>query len=162
MTTFRQVARVAALVTLSTIAFPFDFSALKPEGYVSDFARVLDPETKAKVERYCTAVEQSTGAQLAVVTIDTLEGEPVEDVANLIYRTWKIGSKKSNEGALLLLAVKDQRQELRIEARVGRQPVNIDKMTLVIDGEGRDRNIAALGIGHWVSPYRPAWCVQLL
>lgn len=127
MTIFRQVARAAALVTLSTIAFPFDFSALKPEGYVSDFARVLDPETKAKVERYCTAVEQSTGAQLAVVTIETLEGEPVEDVANLIYRTWKIGSKKSNEGALLLLAVKDHK--MRLEVGYGLEPILPDGYT---------------------------------
>ena len=118
------MARAAVLATLSTLAFPIDFKALKPEGYVSDFARVLDPATKAKVERYCTAVEQSTGAQLAVVTIETLDGEPVEDVANLIYRTWKIGSKKSNEGALLLLAVKDHK--MRLEVGYGLEPIMPD------------------------------------
>ena len=124
MTTFGRLARVFALTTLSTLAFSFDFSALKPEGYVSDFARVLDPNTKVQLERYCTAIEQSTGAQLAIVTVQTLEGEPVEDVANLLFRKWGIGSKKENEGALLLVAVKDRR--VRLEVGYGLEPIMPD------------------------------------
>lgn len=120
----RAAAYAVACWWLTTPASAYDFSALKPEGYVSDFARVLDPDTKARLERYCTAVEQSTGAQMAIVTVPTLEGEPVEDVANLLYRKWGIGSKKSNEGALLLLAVKDHR--MRLEVGYGLEPIMPD------------------------------------
>ena len=51
-----------------------DWTALKPQGYVSDFANVIDAASKAQLEAYCGAVETSTGAQMALVTIATLEG----------------------------------------------------------------------------------------
>ena len=76
-----------------------DWTALKPQGYVSDFANVIDPASKAQLEAYCGAVETSTGAQMALVTIATLEGEPIDDVANTIYRAWGVGQKGKNEGS---------------------------------------------------------------
>jgi uncharacterized protein len=105
---------------LASAALPVDFAALKPEGYVSDFARVVDPTSRAELERYCRRVEDATGAQLAFVTLDTLAGEPIEDVANSIYRRWGVGRKGTNEGALLLLVVGDKRT--RLEVGYGLEP----------------------------------------
>ncbi len=51
---------------------------------------------------------------MAFVTIDSLDGEPVEDFANNLYRAWGIGKKGKDEGLLLLLAVKDRRSRLEI------------------------------------------------
>src|ERR1035438_3629521 len=75
----------------------------KPEGYVSDFAHVIDAASRSQLEAYCTSVEQATGAQMALVTIPSLETEPIEDVANTLYRAWGVGQKGKNEGILLLL-----------------------------------------------------------
>ena len=102
-------------------ALPVDFASLKPEGYVSDFARVVDPASRAELERYCRGVEDATGAQLALVTLDTLAGEPIEDVAKSIYRRWGVGQKGKNEGALLLLVVGDRRT--RLEVGYGLEPI---------------------------------------
>lgn len=102
-------------------ALPVDFAALKPEGYVSDFARVVDPASRAELERYGRRVEDSTGAQMALVTLDTLAGEPIEDVANSIYRRWGVGQKGKNEGILLLLVVGDRRT--RLEVGYGLEPI---------------------------------------
>ena len=124
MNTFGRLARLLALASLTISGYSFDFSALKPEGYVSDFARVVDPSVKVQLERYAAAIERSTGAQLAIVTVQTLEGEPIEDVANLLYRKWGIGSKKSNEGALLLLVTGDRK--LRVEVGYGLEPIMPD------------------------------------
>ena len=44
-------------------AFAVDWKALKPQGYVSDFAGVVDAASKAELENYCTRVEQQTGAE---------------------------------------------------------------------------------------------------
>ena len=77
-------------------AFAVDWTALKPQGYVSDFAGVIDAESKAQLENYGTRVEQQTGAEMALVTIKTLEGEPIEDVANTIFRAWGVGKKGKN------------------------------------------------------------------
>jgi uncharacterized protein len=113
-------ARIALLFTALT-AWGYDFSALKPQGYVSDFARVVDPASKADLERYCARLQQTTGVELALVTIPSLEGEPIEDVANLLHRKWGVGKKKTDEGALLLLAIRERRS--RLEVGYGLEPI---------------------------------------
>lgn len=102
------------------LATAVDFSALKPQGYVSDFAQVIDAGSRAEIENYCVAVERSTGAQVAIVTIPSFEGEPVEDVANTLFRAWGIGQKGTNEGVLLLLSIQDKRS--RLEVGYGLEP----------------------------------------
>ena len=111
----------AALLLFSTPALAVDWKALKPEGYVSDFAHVIDAQSKAALEQYAGRVEQLTGAQMALVTLRTLEGEPIDDVANTIYRAWGVGQKGKNEGILLLLVVGDRRN--RLEVGYGLEPI---------------------------------------
>src|ERR1039457_7171114 len=114
--------RVSVLLCLFACAgWAVDSTAFKPQGYVSDFANVIDPASKAQLEAYCAAVETSTGAQMALVTIATLEGEPVDDVGNTIYRAWGVGQKGKNEGALLLLVINDRRN--RLEVGYGLEPI---------------------------------------
>ena len=113
--------RCVALL-LFTLATPVtvaavDVRALKPEGYVSDFARVIDAASRSQLEQYALRVERMTGAQMAFVTLDTLDNEPVEDVANNLYRAWGIGQKQGESrdaGVLVLLAVKDHRSRIEV------------------------------------------------
>lgn len=98
-----------------------DFGALRPTGYVNDFAKVLDPAAAQQLEAYCAQVQNATGAQIALVTITSLEGEPIEDVANVLYRKWGVGNKKNNEGVLLLLSISDRRT--RLEVGYGLEPI---------------------------------------
>src|SRR6266702_207386 len=84
-----------------------DWKALKPQGYVSDFANVIDAGSRSQLEAYGEIVERSTGAKMALVTIPSLQGEPIEDVANALYRGWGVGQKGKNEGILLLLAIQE-------------------------------------------------------
>ena len=113
--------RIAAIVLCCHTAHAVDWKALKPQGYVSDFAGVLQPAQKAQLEQFCGTVEHSTGAQMALVTISSLEGEPIEDVANTIFRAWGVGAKGKNEGVLLLLAINDHRD--RLEVGYGLEPI---------------------------------------
>jgi uncharacterized protein len=114
--------RVSVLLGLfASAGSAVDWKTLKPDGYVSDFARVIDPASKSQLEAYCAIVERSTGAQMALVTIATLEGEPIDDVANTIYRAWGVGQKGKNEGALLLLVIGDRRN--RLEVGYGLEPI---------------------------------------
>jgi uncharacterized protein len=118
----RKSLRVSALLFLFAAAgLAVDWKALKPQGYVSDFAHVIDPASKAQLEAYGATVERATGAQMALVTIPSLEGEPIEDVANTIFRAWGVGQKGKNEGILLLLAIGDRRN--RIEVGYGLEPI---------------------------------------
>ena len=117
----KKIAGVlCALLWLSMAAPAVDFAALQPQGYVSDFARVIDPASRAALENYCARVEALTGAQIAVVTLETLVGEPVEDVATALYSKWGIGKKTTDEGVLLLLVTRDRR--MRLEVGYGLEP----------------------------------------
>jgi uncharacterized protein len=111
----------AFLVLAAGALFGFDWKTLKDEGYVSDFARVIDPQSKQSLEQYCLAVQNSTGAQIAMVTIPSLQGEPVEDVANTIFHAWGVGTKGKNDGILLLLAISEHKS--RLEVGYGLEPI---------------------------------------
>jgi uncharacterized protein len=99
----------------------------KPEGYVSDFANVIDAASKSQLEAYATSVQQATGAQMALVTIPSLQGEPIEDVANTIFRAWGVGENGKNDGIMLLLSIGDHRS--RLEVGYGLEPILPDGLS---------------------------------
>jgi uncharacterized protein len=114
--------RAAALVALlSTSGFALDTSKLQPRGYVNDFAGAMDARSAEALEAYCGNVEKATGAQMAIVLVKSLEGDPIEDVANRLYRQWGIGKKGKDEGILLMLAIQDHKQ--RAEVGYGLEPI---------------------------------------
>ena len=94
---------------------------IRPQGYVTDLAQVVEPATKAKIEALCTEVQQKTGAQIAVVTVRSLDGQSLEDYAADLYQHLGVGAKKQNDGVLLLL-VPPERQ-YRVEVGYGLEPV---------------------------------------
>lgn len=80
---------------------------------------MVDAQSKAALENYAAAVKQATGAELAFVTVQSVEGEPIEDVANDLFHNWGIGRKGEDDGALLLLAVADRRSRLEVGGGLG-------------------------------------------
>lgn len=116
--------RVLLALALTTLAWGLDVSKLEPSGYVNDFAGVLDAQSRAAIEAYCGNVERATGAQFAIVTVKSLEGDQVNDAAVRLFETWKIGKAKTDEGLLLLLAVDDHKN--RIEVGFGLEPIITD------------------------------------
>jgi uncharacterized protein len=112
---------LAGFLFAQSAALALDPNSLKPQGYVSDFAHVLDANSRAMLEDYCARVEQATGVQMALVTIDSLEGDPIEDFTNALYRKWGVGKKGKDEGIMLLLAIKDRKS--RVEVGYGLEPI---------------------------------------
>ncbi len=82
----------------------------QPTDYVSDFAHVMSDSTKTQLDRLCGEVEREAHAQIAVVTVNTLNGEPVQQYAVELEDAWKVGSKGSDRGVIVLLAVKDRQR----------------------------------------------------
>lgn len=109
----------AGVLCVLAPAFAVDWKALKPQGYVSDFAGVVDAGSRAELESYATRVQQATGAQLAFVTVQSLQGEPIEDVANDLFRAWGIGQKGEDNGALVLLSIGDRKSRLEVGGGLG-------------------------------------------
>lgn len=108
-------ARLACCLIAAVLpACAVDWKSLKPQGYVSDFSNVIDAGSRASLEQYAAAVEKATGAQMAFVTLPTLQGEPVEDVANDLFHAWGIGQKNKDNGVLLLLVTNDRKSRLEV------------------------------------------------
>lgn len=88
-----------------------------PPVLVTDLAGVLSPEQKQALENKLVAIDDSSSNQIAVVILPTLEGNPIEEYATKLFRTWGIGNKKSRNGVLLLIAIQDKK--IRIETGYG-------------------------------------------
>jgi uncharacterized protein len=115
------VLLIALLPAWCSFAWAEKIADIHPQGYVTDLARVIDPATKAKLEMLCTEVEQKTGAQIAVVTVDSFDGRSREDYAADLYKHLGVGSKKENRGVLLLVSPKER--QYKIEVGYGLEPV---------------------------------------
>jgi len=89
----------------------------RPQGYVSDYAGVLDETTRAKISSLADELERKTGAQLAVVTVKSTAPETIEGYAVALFERWGIGRKGKDNGVLLLVALNERK--LRIETGYG-------------------------------------------
>ena len=82
--------------------------------FVYDGAHVLSADTYQTLQAQAVALEASTGSQLVVVTIPTLDDQDIESFATQLFRDWGIGSRERNDGVLLLLAIQDHQYRLEI------------------------------------------------
>src|SRR5579872_6654227 len=125
MKSLHKFARWASVFALAALpAWGLDIKTLKPTGYVNDFSGTLDASSKQTLEAYCANLERVTGVQMAIVLVPTLDGDPIDTVANDLYRQWGIGKKGKDEGILIMLAVKDRKS--RAEIGYGVEPIISD------------------------------------
>lgn len=124
--------RHLAVLFLSLIVFlvfPLFASADEPHfpepvGYVNDFADMIDPRYEELTDQLIRDLESKTTAEIAVVTIESLEGLSVEEYAVKLFEKWGIGKKEEDNGVLLLVAREER--ELRIEVGYGLEPAITD------------------------------------
>src|SRR5581483_1362067 len=89
-------------------------SQLRPTDYVNDFAHVLDPDTIAQLDSICLQIDQKAHAQIAVVTIKSLDGSDIFNYSVDLYQQWGIGQKGKDRGVLILLAVQDRKYYVNV------------------------------------------------
>lgn len=107
-------------------AIPSDdlLNSLQPTADVNDYAGLLTAAEKAALEARCRQLRERTGAQIAVVTLKSLEGGEVADFTNKLFGRWGVGGKAQDNGLMLLVAVDERRS--RIEVGYGLEPVITD------------------------------------
>ena len=101
----------------------FGYAAIpeKPNGSVSDFAGILDESAKSELNSLITQTEQKTSAEIAVVTVPTLEGITVEEYAVKLFKQWGIGKKGKDNGVLVLVVPSERK--VRIKVGYGLKPI---------------------------------------
>ncbi len=110
----RKIFLSLILLAVTVSASALDVPQLT--GRVNDYAAMLTPEAKASIESKLANLERSDSTQIAVLTIPSLEGDALEDFSIRVAEKWKIGQKKIDNGAILLIVKNDRK--IRIE--VGR------------------------------------------
>ncbi len=122
-----------------------------PQGYVNDFAGVLSDPVKQQVESLCTAVDRQAHAQIAVVTIKTINGDQsVEEFATQLEDKWKVGAKGTDRGVLMLFVMSPRKG--RIEVGYGLEGILNDAKvgdigrSMVADAQANDYD-AAIPLG---------------
>ena len=116
------------LCAVALAAYALTFPALT--GRVVDDAGVLDPSTKAALERKLAEFETKTTGQLVLVTVKSLQGTSIEDYGYQLGRHWQIGQKEKNTGALLIVAPNERK--VRIEVGYGFEGTLTDAVSKLI------------------------------
>src|SRR5579875_2094738 len=103
----RWLAVVVLLLAPSVFLAAESVDSLPPPvGYVNDFAGVLSPSTIRNVDDLCEQVETKAHAQIAVVTIKTLDnGQSIEEFATALEDKWKVGERGTDRGVLMILVM---------------------------------------------------------
>jgi uncharacterized protein len=89
----------------------------KPQGFVNDFAGVLDQATKDRLEKTLTEFKESRGIEFAVVTVKTTGDQSAFDYSLALMREWGVGSS-AHGGLLLLVAIDDRNWHIQISRRI--------------------------------------------
>ncbi len=116
MCRMRRVAGflIAAFVISSSV-FAASVPALK--GRVNDYAKIIRDSDEREIEEYLAGVEQSSGIQIAVLTMPSLDGEDISSFGIRVADKWKLGDKEKDNGAILIVAYAEH--DLRIEVGDG-------------------------------------------
>ena len=105
---------LAFVILLTTTQFSLAQTAQSPIPLPSPFtpvvdnANVIDPATRVKLESIYLNLKQRADVEFAVATVETTGGRDIFEYSLDVYRGWGIGSK-TNDGFLLLVAVKDRK-----------------------------------------------------
>jgi uncharacterized protein len=127
-------ALIACIILLGAASLRAEkVDSLKAQGYVNDFAGVLSEQTNQQLTALCTEVDQKAHAQIAVVTIRTLDDLEAADFANRLFKRWGVGHQDDNRGVLILVAVDDHKYW--IEVGYGLEPILPDGK---VGGFGRE------------------------
>jgi uncharacterized protein len=129
MKNFRHILFTLALLAVTAQASDKLLNSLQPRGLVSDYANVISAAEENKLLAILTELQQKTGAEVAVVTLPSLDGGQIDDFSIRLAERWGIGQKGSDNGILLLGATQEGRgNRMRIEVGYGLEGVINDAL----------------------------------
>ncbi|MGH8537909.1 MAG: TPM domain-containing protein [Gammaproteobacteria bacterium] len=118
--TLRGVLAVAAGL-LASASFAADaprqpdgLLAVPPLARITDDANVLSPPDERALKDKLAAFETAHGSQIAILIVRSVKPEPIEDFANRVGNTWKIGRAEVGDGLLMVIAVQDKRVRIEV------------------------------------------------
>lgn len=109
---------IAAFLLFAQNVFSLEVPAMT--GRVNDYAKIINSSQERQISEYLENLENASGVQIAVLTIPSLKGDNLEDFSIRTVEKWKLGDKKEDNGALLLISYAERK--IRIETGYGLEP----------------------------------------
>ena len=112
-----MIVRIPLLLLIAVFCLPqahaeFTFPNLtKP---VHDNAGIISSAAERTISDFIRAVQSQTGTQIAVLTVNSLEGMSIEGASIKVVDTWKLGKAKDDAGVLLLISKKDRKMRIEV------------------------------------------------
>lgn len=116
----RKLTAVLAFIFAIGFGLAYSVEYPQPYGHVNDFAKLLPVDTAKMLEAELRTYKAQTSIEVAVVTVNSLEGLSVEDYTIELARRWGVGEKKKDNGVVFLIAPNERKA--RIEVGYGLEP----------------------------------------
>ena len=102
-----------------------DLKSIDIKQNVSDFAGIIESSDIEKIDSYIQDIEEKTSVEIAIITVKSLEGRPIDEVALELFNKFGVGKKDDNNGILLLISTGDSK--FRIEIGIGLEKILSDR-----------------------------------
>ena len=114
----RKACLFTAALFLIFASLPlFALEVPKMTGRVNDYAKIIRSGDKEEIEEYLYNLEKTSGIQIAVLTLPSLEGDDIASFGIRVADKWKLGNAEKDNGAILIVALEEH--DVRIEVGDG-------------------------------------------
>ena len=112
------------ILVMACTAFVFSLEIPLLKARINDLANLLSSGEEAQLERLLEEAENKTTSQFALLTLQSLQGESLEDYSIRVAEKWKIGQKGLDNGVIVIIAMAERK--IRIEVGYGLEPILTD------------------------------------
>lgn len=109
---FHFVLIVFFLILFSNFLFSTNYPSYS--GYVNDYANLIDSQKESQINAMISSLEKNTSVEIAVLTVDDLQGLDIETYAVELFEKWKIGKRDLDNGILILVSKNDRQVRLEV------------------------------------------------
>jgi uncharacterized protein len=120
----KRIVSILFIIIFLPISLHAYKSPGKPQGFVSDYAKVIDQQTESELNTSLQNLSKEKGIEIAVVTVNDLDNDTVENFAVKLFEEWGIGNKENDSGILFLIAPNER--QVRIEVGYGMESTVTD------------------------------------
>ncbi len=125
---------ITALILFLALSPVYAYQIPELKGQINDYADMISPETEKALLKKLSDIESSDSTQIVILTINDLEGIPIEDYSIKVAEAWKLGTEKKDNGVLFIVSKNDRK--MRIEVGQGLEGVLTDLLSgRIIDYE---------------------------
>jgi uncharacterized protein len=109
-----KTSLIIAVLISALISSAHALEVPKLQGYVNDYAGMISPRAKAELENELMSFEQTDSTQIVILTVPSLEGDPIENFGIKVAEAWKIGRKGKDNGAIFIVAKQDRKMRIEV------------------------------------------------